>query len=168
MSSQQPDRVPKKMQAKYDEIITITDAFCQEHLNDEYAQLSHKLAAKLSRKRPSPLERGRSKTWAAAIVYTLGQVNFLFDKSQTPHMRADALCKAIGVSKSTAASKAKNIRDMLNIGIMDFHWTLPSRMEDNSMAWLVSINGFIMDVRTLPREIQEEAHRKGLIPYLPE
>jgi hypothetical protein len=42
------------------------------------------LTAKLSRKRPSPLEGGRINTWAAAITHTIGRVNFLFDKSQTP------------------------------------------------------------------------------------
>jgi hypothetical protein len=30
------------------------------------------------------------------------------------------------------------------------------------------VNGFIIDVRHAPREIQEEAFRKGLIPYLPD
>ena len=33
---------------------------------------------------------------------------------------------------------------------------------------LVQINGLIVDVRSMPREVQEEAYRRGLIPYLPE
>jgi hypothetical protein len=56
---------------------------------------------------------------------------------------------------------------LLKIGLMDVHWTLPSRIDDNPMAWLVSVNGFIVDARSLPRPLQEEAYRKGLIPYLP-
>ena len=168
MSSQDQERVPKKLRARYDEIVALTDAVCREYLNDEYAQLCRKLAATLSRKRPSPLERGRAKSWAAAIAHTIGQVNFLFDKSQTLHIRADELAQCFGVSKSTAGNKAKDIRDMLNIGMMDFKWTLPSRMDDNPMAWMVSVNGFITDVRSMPREIQEAAYQKGLIPYLPE
>ena len=35
------------------------------------------------------------------------------------------------------------------------------------MAWNVMLNGFIVDARRLPRHLQEEAYRKGLIPYLP-
>ena len=35
------------------------------------------------------------------------------------------------------------------------------------MAWMVSVNGFILDARSLPRRLQEEAYRKGLIPYIP-
>ena len=32
---------------------------------------------------------------------------------------------------------------------------------------MVSVNGLIVDVRRMPRAIQEEAYRKGLIPYIP-
>jgi len=56
---------------------------------------------------------------------------------------------------------------MLKIGLMDPLWTLPSRMERNTLAWQVMLNGFIVDARRLPRPLQEEAYRKGLIPYLP-
>jgi hypothetical protein len=32
---------------------------------------------------------------------------------------------------------------------------------------MITVDGFIIDARYAPREIQEEALRKGLIPYLP-
>ena len=35
------------------------------------------------------------------------------------------------------------------------------------MAWMIQVNGLIADARQLPREIQEAAFRKGLIPYIP-
>jgi hypothetical protein len=35
------------------------------------------------------------------------------------------------------------------------------------MAWMISVNGFVLDARHLKREVQEEALRKGLIPYIP-
>jgi len=31
----------------------------------------------------------------------------------------------------------------------------------------VTVNGLLVDARHLPRPLQEEAYRKGLIPYLP-
>jgi len=31
---------------------------------------------------------------------------------------------------------------------------------------MITFNGFIVDSRTLPREIQEIAYKKGLIPYI--
>lgn len=65
----------------------MTDAFCREFLNDEYAELCRKLAAALARKRPSPLLRGKPKTWACGIVRTIGWVNYLDDPSQKPHLK---------------------------------------------------------------------------------
>ena len=70
-------KVPQSMQSLYDEITTITDTFCREDLNGDYAELARKMTATLARKRPSPLVKGRAKGWAAGILYTLGQVNFL-------------------------------------------------------------------------------------------
>ncbi len=78
------EKVPKKMQAVYDAIVALTDKVCREHLNEEYAQFSRRLAATLCRKRLSPLVSGKPESWACGIVYALGQVNFLFDRSQTP------------------------------------------------------------------------------------
>jgi len=159
--------IPQKMRSIYEEITGLTDAFCTAHLNAEYAEVCRALTAKLSRKRPSPLESGRSNTWAAAIVHTIGRVNFLFDKSQTPHMRADDLARQFGLAQSTVGNKSKQIMDLLKIGLMDPEWTLPSRMDDNLMAWMISVNGLIIDARHAPREVQEIAYRKGLIPYIP-
>jgi len=88
---------------------------CQDKLNSEYATLCRELAAALARKRPSPHIGGKAKTWACGMVYTIGFVNFLFDKSQDPHMHADELCAWFGVAASTRGNKAKQIRDMLRI-----------------------------------------------------
>jgi len=156
------------MQAKFEEIVSLTDTFCQEHLNDEYAQLCRKLAAALSRKRPSPLATGKANTWACGIVHALGMVNFLFDKSQTPHMSASEIYKQFGVSQSTGSAKSKQVRDAMDMYQMDPKWCVPSNIDKNPLAWMVSINGLIVDVRNAPREFQQEAFRQGLIPYLPE
>ena len=160
--------VPDSMQTRYQEIVILTDALCNEKLNHEYAILCRELIAALARKRPSPLIGGQAKSWACGIVYTIGFVNFLFDKSQIPHMRADELCAWFGVGTSTGGNKAKQIRDMLRITQFNSKWMLPSMLNKSSIVWMISVNGFIVDARSLPRELQEEAYRKGLIPFLPE
>lgn len=47
----------------------------------------------------------------------------------------------------------------------------PSPLSQGKVAtWacgIIQVNGFVMDARHAPREIQEEAFRKGLIPYIP-
>ena len=41
--------VPKTMQARYDQIVALTDEFCRQHLNDEYRDLARAMAAALCR-----------------------------------------------------------------------------------------------------------------------
>jgi len=174
-----PKRVPKKAKrrtgrtaseeakAKLEVIVEMTDQFCRDHLNDEYLILCRKLAEKLARKRPSPLLRGKPTTWASGIVRTIGWVNFLDDSSQSPHMKLTAIDKAFGVGQSTGQGKSKEIRKTLRIRQFDPDWWLPNRMDDNPMVWMLEVNGFVMDIRTCPRELQEAAFEKGLIPYIP-
>ena len=42
-----------------------------------------------------------------------------------------------------------------------------SRMEDNPLVWMAEVNGFLVDLRHAPREVQEIAYEQGLIPYIP-
>ncbi len=51
---------------------------------------------------------------------------------------------------------------------MDPAWSLRARIDENPATWMITVNGFLVDARCLKREIQEEAFRKGLIPYIPE
>ncbi|MBM4422794.1 MAG: hypothetical protein FJ030_05310 [Chloroflexi bacterium] len=159
--------IPKAMRPRYDAIVALIDSVCKTHLNDEYATLGHELAAALARKRPSPIDRGKPEMWACAIVYALGTVNFLFDKSNPPYMRADELCAAFGVSPSSGSAKAKIIRDMFDMFQLDPRWTLPSLVDSNPLVWILNVNGMIVDIRYMPRGAQEEAYRQGLIPYIP-
>ncbi len=82
-------------------------------------------------------------------------------------MKLTEIDEAFGVSQSTGQGKSSDIRKMLKIGRLDPEWTLPSRMDDNPLIWMLDLNGFIIDVRDAPREIQELAFEKGLIPYVP-
>jgi len=83
--------VPRALQPDVEQIVALTDGLCAEHLDAEYARLCARLVAKLSRKRPSPLLRGDLRIWAAATIYTVGSVNFLFDRSQPLHLSGDDL-----------------------------------------------------------------------------
>lgn len=167
MADENVQSIPKPMRPVYEAVVALTDAVCREHLNEEYAALARKLAAALARKRPSPLARGKLEVWACGIVHALGMVNFLFDPSQTPHLRASELYALFGVKEGSAGGKSKLIRDTFKMYPFDPAWSLPSRLADNPMVWMISVNGFILDARYAPREIQEEAFRRGIIPYIP-
>ncbi|MCA9963057.1 MAG: hypothetical protein KC423_02395, partial [Anaerolineales bacterium] len=153
--SQKSLRVPKQAKEKYEAIVAVTDAFCDQYLNREYKEMAQFLTAALARKRPSPIMRGQAKGWACGVVHALGLVNFLYDQSFEPYMSATELYAAFGVSQSSGLAKSKQIRDLFDMYQFDPNWTLPSMMEQNSLAWMVQLpNGFIVDARTLPVEIQ--------------
>ena len=83
-------------------------------------------------------------------------------------MTAADLATAFGIAKSTAGNKSKAIRDALRIKAFDWHWCVPSKRDDYPGAWLIEVDGLIVDARRhVSREVQEEAFRRGLIPYLP-
>lgn len=151
----------------YDSVVTLTDTFCQAHLTYDYQMLCRKLAGILARKRPSPLTRGKPEVWACAILRVIGWVNFLDDSSQKPHMKLTAIDKRLGVAESTAQGKAKAIRDQMKIRQFDCRWMLRKRIDECPTVWMIEVNGFVLDARHLRREVQEEAFRQGLIPYLP-
>lgn len=161
-------KIPKELQSKYDEIAPMIVKFCDEKLNPDYKVLCLRLLEKLCRKRPSPLLGGRVHTWAAGIVYAIGANNFIFDKTQELHLTSNELASAFGISASTAGTKAAEIRKMFHIDIFNAEWMLPENIRDNPAIWMVTINGFIVDVRQMPLEVQQQAFEMGIIPYVPD
>jgi hypothetical protein len=159
--------IPEAARPAYEAVVGLIDAFCREHLDEEYRVLSRKLAGILARKRPSPLTRGKPESWASGIVRVVGWANFLGDPSQPHHMKMTDIDKGFGVSEATGSAKSMAIRDLLRIDRLSPEWTLPSRMEANPLVWMLKVNGLITDIRLCPREAQVVAFEKGLIPYIP-
>jgi Domain of unknown function (DUF6398) len=160
-------RIPRAEHARAEAIWTLTDAFCLSSLNDEYAGLCRRLVGRLARKRPSPLRRGRSASWAAGVIYAVGRQNFVFDRSQRPHVRADEIAGALGTAKSTMSAKASHIGSLLGLGPLEPDVCRAELLEHHPLAWLVSVDGIIVDARMLPPQLQRQAHRQGLIPFIP-
>src|SRR5438067_11064940 len=159
--------IPKGMLVIYERIVGLTDDVCDRLLNSEYRDLARAMAAALCRKRPSPLTSGQARTWAGGIVYVLGSINFLSDRSFPPYMTTADLCAAFGIGESTAHAKARVIEKTLRIGPIDPKWALPSLIARNPLVWMAEVNGLLVDLRMMPREIQEAAFAKGIIPYIP-
>ena len=82
-------------------------------------------------------------------------MNFLFDE-QSPHLTAREVYA--GFAEASFG---------IGMGPFDSEWTLPSLIDANPAAWMVIVNGIVVDVRTMPRELQEAAYSQGLIPHLP-
>jgi len=128
--------VPKMMLPVYQKIVGLTDDVCDKHLNSEYRDLARAMTRVLCRKRPSPVASGRPRTWACGIVYVLGRINFLDDKSFSPHMTTAGLCAAFDVGESTVHAKARAIEKAIGVGPFDPQRTLPSLVEkDGRGEW---------------------------------
>lgn len=160
------EEVPVEFRRIYLELVSLTDEFCNELLGVEYQQLCREMAIGICQP-GSPVVRGKRASWACGIVYSVGWVNFLGDPNFEPYVRSEEIADWFGVSTATMHSKAKIIREGLGLIQFDPDFTLPSRLDDNPLVWMLEVNGFPMDIRHAPREAQEAAHEQGLIPYIP-
>lgn len=160
--------IPTAIKEKYEEISSLIKTFCKEKLNEDYEEVCIRALEKLSEKHPSPLLKGKANTWACGIVYAIGSNNFLFDKTQEPYIKAKELAEVFGISTSTAGSKAKEVRDYLNISWFSSEWLLVENINENPLLWMVQTDeGFVADIRNLPEEVQLKAFEKGMIPFIP-
>jgi hypothetical protein len=94
-------------------------------------------------------------------------VNFLSDPATQPHMTLAELCAACGVGQSTASAKARVIADALDVNRMNPDWMMGSFVDANPLFWMAEVNGVLVDLRDMPREVQQIAFEKGMIPYIP-
>ena len=89
-----------------------------------------------------------------------------------PHMPASNMASMEPRRSLRRRSTAVNVPSVTSANGTLYSKVLPgtplaSRMDENPRAWTIEINGLIIDARFLRREYQEEAFRKGLIPYIP-
>lgn len=158
--------IPKYLEWTFEQVVGLMDDFCRRYLNEEYLRLCTDMAVELCQLE-LPIEKGKPAGWASGIVHAVGYVNFLNDPSQSPHMTSAEVAKGFGVSQGTMQAKSRIIRDELDLMPLDPDWCLEALLEENPLVWMIEVDGFIMDARQAPRGIQEEAHRMGLIPYIP-
>ncbi|MEM7575706.1 MAG: DUF6398 domain-containing protein, partial [Bacteroidota bacterium] len=118
----------EKLKEKVDKITRLATSFCAQKLNEEYFELVEKVIGKLSRKRPSPLLRGKEEIWAAGVVHAIGHVNFLYDNSFEPYITFDELNEYFGTKKSSMGNKAAEIRKMFKMNrLTNFDFMTDSR-----------------------------------------
>ena len=145
-----------RINEKPHQLISLTTEFCEQHLDDEYEQLCEKLIRKISRKRNVPYLSGRIEIWAAGVIYALGQINFLFDRSFEPYATPDDICDYFGTNKSTTSQKAKFIRDMFKMTYGNDEFSTDQNKKDMPFDKLMMINGLIVPTDILESKSQED------------
>jgi hypothetical protein len=154
------------VQQRKEALIVMTDGFADHYLDEDYKTLCRKLIEKMSRKRQVPFLSGRLEIWAAAVVYALGQVNFLFDKSFEPYISGTDLCDYFGTSQSTTSQKAKIIRDMFKMRYFDEEFSTKRIQKENPLNEFVMVNGLIVPVSAVMKALEEGGVRLRKEPGL--
>ena len=81
-------------------------------------------------------------------------------------MTNEELAAAVAVKKTTMANKAGLINRILDLSVFEADLTRIEVLERHPLAWLVEVDGFILDARSLPPDLLAEARRRGLVPDL--
>ena len=144
----------ENLKIRQQNILDLVREFCSKKLDEEYFELSERLVQKLGRKRNPPIATGQPQIWAAAIIHTLGTINFLFDKSFEPYISIEDINVYFGTKKSTTGNKSKQIRDLLKLDRWDNEFSVKRMQDSNPFANLVMVDGYIVPVDTLPEEYQ--------------
>lgn len=135
----------EKTKLRQEQLIEMVSRFCEKHLDEEYKTLCVKLVEKLGRKREVPFKRGKLENWASGVIYTIGQLNFLFDESFEPYATPDEICDYFKTKKSTASNKARDIRKLLNLKLGNDEFSTELIKEYD----LTNMGGDLTQVKTL-------------------
>ncbi len=134
----------EKTKIKQEQLIQMVSSFCDEKLDDEYKLLSIRLVEKMGRKHDVPFKRGKLEIWASAVIYALGQINFLFDKDFEPYVAPDEICDYFETKKSTVSNKAKKIREMFSLNHFDKEFSTADLMTITPSLGIDEDSGFII------------------------
>jgi len=145
----------EEIKNKEKELLGLTDTFCEQKLDGDYSQLCKKLILKLGRKLEVPFKRGKIEIWAAAVVYAIGSINFLFDKSFEPYLTAEQISEYFGTKNSTVSNKARQIKEMFDMSYFNPEFLTQRMTESNPINDMVMVDGFIVPLSSIPEDLQE-------------
>ena len=144
---------------KQNKIAILINDFCQKHLDEEYMNLCSLLVEDLIKYDEDMFKRGKEEIWAAAVVWTIGSVNFLSDKSSEPYATLADVCDYFGTSTSTIGQKASKIRDLFEIDYFNERYQRAgSGIADIFGKLLMTEEGYIMPAGWLEDDEDEEEY----------
>jgi hypothetical protein len=100
---------------RLEQIKDLVKAFCAMHLNEELAGYALKLCDTVGRRQKISITKGKKEIWAAAVVYVIARLNFLFDRDNAFYLSPDTICDFFGTKKSTTGNKATQIEKICGL-----------------------------------------------------
>lgn len=104
-----------RKQARLAEVAALLDSFSQAHLTPELGGYVRKLWEQIGRKRKYVIVGGAKEVWAAAVVYVIARLNFLFDSKSPNYLTADSISAFFGTKKTTVSARAADIEKACGI-----------------------------------------------------
>jgi hypothetical protein len=98
--------IPDDVTARVHEVLALTDRCCEEMLDFEYRTACRRVLARVASQGPEVFRRkGRADTAAAALVWTVGKANDLFEQ-RTGGMQVRDLMSHFGLGQGSVAQRA--------------------------------------------------------------
>jgi hypothetical protein len=98
--------IPDDVTARVHEVLALTDRCCEEILDIEYRTACRRVLARVASKGPEVFRRtGRAETAAAALVWTVGKANDLFER-RTGGMQVRDLMSHFALRQSSVAPRS--------------------------------------------------------------
>lgn len=130
--------------------------FGDARLHDTYTGFALKLCDAIAGSDRLNIHRGRIDIWAAAIVYAIARLNFLFSEETPNHLTRDELCSGFQVKPSTTGNKASEIMNALRLYQGDERFCAPH--VTRIFRFYEDPNGFIHPASTVePEDDQADA-----------
>lgn len=145
--------VEARKQARIEEVGVLLDAFTQAHLTPELGGYARELWEQIGRKRKYIITGGAKEVWAAAVVYVIARLNFLFDSKNPNYLTVDDICAFFGTKKTTVSARAADIEKACRIRMGQEGLCSPDIAD--SLTFVKLQNGMV-----IPRNMAREA---GLI-----
>ena len=141
----------KASEERIDTIKRMIEDFGSAYLNPQYTAFVDNLCDRIAETPTLNIQRGRVEIWAAAMVYVIARLNFLFDPESDAPITPDTICGHFNTVKSTVASKATLIQDACDLdwGAKDFC----RRDIIDAFAFVETPEGFILPKSVLDQEI---------------
>ena len=142
--------------ARIEEVRALLTDFARQHFADapDLAAYVGKLWDQIGRKRNYVITGGAKEVWAAAVVYVIARLNFLFDRSSPHYLSHDTICGFFGAKKGTVSARAAEIEKACRIRMG--HAGLCSEEISDGLTFVQLSNGIVLSKRM--------AKEMGMIP----
>ena len=139
-----------------DQIRTQVTDYCKKQLDQEYGDVCKLLFQDLLKDNSDIFKRGKADIWAAGIVWAVGSINFLGDKSFEPYATLADVCQYFNVNTSTVGQKASKIRELLDMNYLSSSYIIESPASKFLDSLVMTQDGFIVPSNMFEDEIQKD------------